>query len=182
MLFQELNKIKSTSVILAMILMTLGITLVICPDHYIDALIEGLGYIMLVAAVVMILEYMISKKVLINSVMLALALVIALLGMSVLVFRNDVLRILSWTFGIVMILQGLETLYISVAYVRPSGRKGWWVLTVLAALLLAIGVLIIVNPWWETPRALMAVIGTALLFDALVWVLRLIWIWPIKAE
>ena len=81
-----------------------------------------------------------------------------------------------------MVLQGIEAVYSALMYVRPSRRRGWWLLTILALMLLAIGVMIFLNPWWDTPSDLLKIIGAALLFDALVGVLRLIWIWPIKAE
>ena len=182
MLFQELNKIKRTSINISMVLMTLGLIMVICPERYIDSLIEGLGYVLLVVATVMALQYLSSKKVLFNTIQLMAALILALLGISVLAFREHILQILGWSFGILMILQGIEAIYSALMYVRPSKRSGWWLLTILAAVLLALGILIILNPWWNTPADLLKVIGAALLFDALVGVLRLIWIWPIKAE
>ena len=46
----------------------------------------------------------------------------------------------------------------------------------------AAGVLILLNRWWDTPRMLLKVIGMALLFDAAVGIIRLIFIWPIKGE
>lgn len=182
MLFQELNKIKRTSINISMVLMTLGLIMVICPERYIDALVEGLGYVMLVVAIVMVLNYLSSKKVLFNTIQLMAALILGLVGTSVLVFKDHVLQILGWAFGVLMVLQGIETTYSALMYVRPSKRRGWWLLTILAVLLLAIGVLIFLNPWWNTPADLLKIIGAALLFDALVGLLRLIWIWPIKAE
>lgn len=182
MLFQELNKIKRTSINISLVLMTLGLIMVICPERYVDSLIEGLGYVLLVAATVMVLHYLSSKKVLFNTIQLMAALIIALVGISVLAFKEHILHILGWSFGILLILQGVEAIYSALMYVRPSKRRAWWLLAILALLLLALGVLIFLNPWWDTPADLVKVIGATLLFDALVGVLRLIWIWPIKAE
>jgi hypothetical protein len=36
--------------------------------------------------------------------------------------------------------------------------------------------------WWDTPKALLQIIGIALMFDAAVSIVRLILIWPIQAE
>ena len=67
-------------------------------------------------------------------------------------------------------------------YVKPSGKKGWWILAVMSAMLTVAGIIIFLNLWWHTPRALLKVVGAILLFDAAVEILRLIWIWPIKGE
>ena len=182
MLFQELNKLKRTSINISMVLITLGLIMIICPDRYIDSLIEALGYVLLIVATVMVLNYLSSKKVLFNTIELMAALILALVGTSVLVFKDHILQILGWSFGVLMVLQGIEAVYSALMYVRPSRRRGWWLLTILALMLLAIGVMIFLNPWWDTPSDLLKIIGAALLFDALVGVLRLIWIWPIKAE
>lgn len=182
MLFQSINKIKRSSIIMSMVLMAIGITMVICPENYIGSLIAALGYVSLILAMVMILDYLNSKKVLMNTVLLGCALVIGLLGLAVLVFENSVLQILGWMFGILLMLQGIELFYSALMYVRPSGRRGWWILAVLAVLLAAAGILIILNFWWETPGDLLKVIGLALLFDAAVGILRLVFVWPIKGE
>ncbi len=182
MLFQSINKIKHSSIIISMTLIALGIVMMICPGNYTMSLISGLGYAGMILAIVMILEYMNSKKTLVNSLLLFLAILIGLLGLSIVVFKDSVLQILGVTFGILLILQGIELIYNALMYVRPAGRKGWWFLAILAVALFAAGVLILLNRWWDTPQMLLKVIGMALLFDAAVGIIRLIFIWPIKGE
>ena len=182
MLFQSINKIKRSSIILSMILIALGIVMVICPGTYTMSLISALGYAGMILAVVMVLEYLDSKKTLVNGLLLFLALLIGLLGLAMLVFKDSILQILGWTFGILLILQGIELCYNAIMYVRPSKKKGWWLLAILAVMLFAAGVAILLNLWWDTPQMLLKVIGLALLFDALVSIIRLIFIWPIKGE
>jgi hypothetical protein len=53
-------------------------------------------------------------------------------------------------------------------------------LIIFAIVLMALGVLIFLNPWWDSPTLLMRIIGGALLFSAFVSTLRLIWVWPFK--
>lgn len=43
MLFQSINKIKRSSVIMSMILIAVGLTMVICPERYIDTLVSSMG-------------------------------------------------------------------------------------------------------------------------------------------
>ena len=182
MLFQELNKIKRSSIVMSITLMALGLMMAMCPERYINSLISTLGCILIIVAVVMILEYLDSKKVLFNTVLLTIAIVMGLVGIAVLVFENHILQILGWSFGVLAVIQGIETMYNAIMYVRPSKRPGWWMLMLLGAVLIAMGVLIFLNPWWDTPRALLKVIGLTLLFDAGIGILRLIFIWPIEAE
>ena len=164
-----------------MILIAVGLTMVICPERYIDTLVSSMGCLALILAVVMILDYLNSKKVLMNTVMFGCAMAIGLMGLSVLVFSDKILKLLGWLFGVLLVLQGIELFYNALMYIRPSGRNGWWLMAILAVILVAAGVTIFLNPFWDTPKALLKIIGFTLLFDAVVSILRVIWIWP-RAE
>ena len=111
MLFQSINKIKRSSVIMSMILIAVGLAMVICPERYIDTLVSSMGCLALILAVVMILDYLNSKKVLMNTVMLGCAMAIGLMGLSVLVFSDKILKLLGWLFGVLLVLQGIELFY-----------------------------------------------------------------------
>ena len=108
MLFQSINKIKRSSIITSLLLIALGVVMIICPGSYTMSLISGMGYAGMILAAVMVLEYLDSKKAFMNGVLLFFALAIGLLGLAVVVFRDSVLQILGWTFGILLILQGVE--------------------------------------------------------------------------
>ena len=56
MLFQSINKIKRSSIIMSMTLIALGIVMIICPGNYTMSLISALGYASMILAVVMTLE------------------------------------------------------------------------------------------------------------------------------
>ena len=182
MLFQSINKIKRSSIIMSMILIALGLMMVIYPERYINTLIGAMGYLALILSVVMILDYLNSKKALMNTVLLGCAMAIGLMGLSVLVFSDKILKLLGWLFGVLLVLQGIELFYNALMYIRPSGRKGWWLMAILAVILIAAGVTIFLNPFWDTPKALLKIIGFTLLFDAIVSILRVIWIWPSAEE
>jgi len=52
--------------------------------------------------------------------------------------------------------------------------------SILSAILLVfLGVVIFVNPFWNVPDNLMKVIGGAVFFSAIVSGIRLIWTWPV---
>ena len=178
MLFQTLDKLKRQSILAAILMMALGVVMLICPESYVNTLVVTVGYGMIVFAIVEMLEFLASKKALIHYILFTGALIIAILGVFILIYNQDLLKALGWLFGFVLVQDGLFTLLNALLFARRSNRKGWWMLVILAAVLLVLGVLIFLNPWWDSPSLLMKVIGGALLFSALVSALRLVWIWP----
>ena len=182
MLFQTLDKLKRQSILAAILMMALGVVMLICPESYVNTLVVTVGYGMIVFALVEMLEFISSKKAPIHYIIFTGALIIAILGVFILIYNQDLLKALGWLFGFVLLQDGLFTLLNALLFARRSNRKGWWMLIVLAAALTALGVLIFLNPWWDSPTLLMKVIGSALLFSAFVSALRLIWVWPFKKE
>ena len=181
MLFEELSKIKRSSIMTSIILVAVGIVMILCPPQYVDSLVAVLGYGMVIFAGVMILNYITAKKSLVNCVKFAGALAILLLGIAVLVFDNIVLLI-GVVFGLVLVADGLITMVNTWMYARRAKLKNWWLLVLLSLLLIAGGVIILVNPWWNEAVKLFDAIGVMLLFSSLVGIVRLIIIWPIKDE
>jgi len=182
MLFQGLNKLKRQSIMMSIVLLAIGFIVVLCPVTYIPTLIDVIGLVMLIVAVVMILDFFTSKKSLVNFVMLTLALALIVVGGVILVFDIKTIHVLAWIFGIALIMYGLYTMINTLIFSRRSGRKGWWVMVVLSILLIFLGVIVIINPLWDTPESLMKIIGWLIVFSAIVTGVRLIWIWPIKSE
>ena len=182
MLFQTLDKLKRQSILAAVLMMALSVVMLICPENYVNTLVVTVGYGMIVFAIVEMLEFISSKKALIHYIIFTGALIIAILGVFILIYNQDLLKALGWLFGFVLLQDGLFTLLNALLFARRSNRKGWWMLVVLAVALMALGVLIFLNPWWNSPSLLMKVIGGALLFSAFVSALRLVWIWPFKNE
>ena len=181
MLFEELSKIKRSSIMTSIILAAVGIVMILCPPQYVDSLVAVLGYGMVILAGVMMLNYITAKKSLINCVKFAGALVILLLGIAVLVFDNIVLLI-GIVFGLVLVADGLITMINTWMFARRAKLKGWWLLVLLSMLLIAGGLVILINPWWDEVVMLFDAIGAMLLFSALVGIVRLVIIWPIKEE
>ena len=66
MLFQELGKLKRSSIMTSIIMMAVGILMIMCPAQYVGALVSTLGYCILIFAAVMVLDFISGKKVLMN--------------------------------------------------------------------------------------------------------------------
>ncbi len=182
MLFQTLDKLKRQSVLAAVLLVAVGVIMLICPDDYMNALIVASGYVMIIFALVKILDFIAGKKALIHYIVFTGAIVVAVFGVIILIYSEDLLKALGWLFGFVLAQDGIFTFLNALIFARRSGRRGWWVMIVLSAVLLSLGALIFINPFWGTPDILMKIIGGALLFSSVISALRLIWIWPFKNE
>ena len=181
MLFQELGKLKRSSIMMSIIMMAVGLLMIVWPQNHVDVLVSALGYGMLVLAVVMVLDFIAGKRVLINYISLTAALIVGLLGVVVLIFDNIVLAI-GLVFGLWLILDGVLSLFNATTYARRAQRQGWQILVVLSVLLILFGLIVLVNPWWDSPARLFDVIGGMLLFSSVVGIVRLIFIWPLKSE
>ena len=180
MLFQELGKMKRTWIMSSIVLMVVGIGMLICPDRYMGLMVAALGYVLLVLATVFVLDFLSSKKALINYVFVTIGLFVGLLGLFVEMRRSDVLPMLSLIFGLVLLIEGLYELFNAFVYARRAGRTAWGVLALLSVLTVLFGVILLINPWWRTPAVLKAVIGVMMMFSSVVTIIRTVLTWPIK--
>lgn len=180
MLFQELGKLKRGMIMMSVIMIAVGILMLICPEKYVGVLVAALGYGLIVYATVMWLDFLSSKKVLINYIYLTGALLLGLLGMAALFYRDDTLKVLGLLFGIFLVVEGCYELFNTWMYARRAQRSGWWFLMLLSILLIVSGVIVLANPWWNTPAALMKVLGGMMFFTSAVAIVHVILIWPFK--
>jgi uncharacterized membrane protein HdeD (DUF308 family) len=180
MLFQELGKMKRTWIMSSIILMVIGIGMLICPDKYMGLMVSALGYVLLVVATVFVLDFLASKKALINYVFVTIGLIIGLLGLFVEMRRADVLPMLSLIFGLILLVDGISELFNAFVYARRAGKRAWWALGLLSMLTILFGVLLFINPFWDTPAVLKVVIGVMMLFSSVVSIIRTVLTWPVK--
>ena len=95
---------------------------------------------------------------------------------------DDILKVLSVLFGILLMVDGLHSALHAWMYARRAGRKWWGVLMVLSAMLFIAGIIILNNPWWDRAHAFLKVIGGIILFAAATGIVRLILVWPIRKK
>lgn len=181
MLFQELGKLKRSSIMTSITFMTLGLTMVICPAGYANSLVNALGCAMLIQAIIMGLEFISSKRFLINYIHLTCAFILGIMGASVLVFDSGMVGVIGFLFGVLLIVTSVMDIISAMTYARRSQRKGWWVLILLSGIQILLGLIVVVNPWWNTASLIFRAIGWILLFSCIVSILRLIFVWPIRS-
>ena len=184
MILDTLIKVKRQSIIIAILLMGAGIVMLLCPEKYIPSLIMVSGYIMIIYAMEQTLEFLGGENTLMQCISFVLAIIVGLVGLGVLVFHEDVLSVLSWIFGLVLVLEGKSNLHYAFRFAKPSGRQGWSILVIFGLLLLAAGVMLIVGEMvftfaaFEKTKHMMRMIGIALLVTSLISVLKILWINP----
>ena len=182
MLFDELDKLKRVAIMTSIILMFIGVLLLILPITIFEVFNSLIGFALLVVLVFSILSFISSKKVLISYIKLVGGLVCGTLGFVFLIFDTFLISILYLLVGIIPIVSGIYGIVHALLFARTSGRKGWWVLIILAVALMAFGTLQFINPWMETAEGFLKVIGGVLMASSIISALRLIWIWPIKSN
>ena len=142
MLFETLDKIRRGTLLSAILLIALGLVILICPAPYIGFLILAFGYGLIVVCIVMLLEFFTSKNALVEYMNLIVALALGIVGLCVLLFRDDVMTTLAWLSAFLLLLHGLLTLKFSLTYARRSGKTSWPVFAILAIALVAIAVIL----------------------------------------
>lgn len=149
-----LQEQRRSSVIVALITMVLGAALLICGLVYI------LGWL------VRRREGGISAFTLIPGV------VLSGLGIWLMTSSDSVIALVQYVFGAVVIFHGVLDVQSSVSLMR-QGAARWWLDLALSALTLALGTLILINPF-GTFAALVTLIGLVLIYDGLsdLWIIH----------
>ncbi len=180
MLSQELGKMKRSWIMSSIIMIAVGILMIMMPVSHIGMLISALGYVLLVWATVIMLDFCSSKKVLVNYIYLTGGVLAALLGLFVLIQMLDMLPLLSLVFGLVLIVEGIYDFSSAYRYARRAGHAAWVVLAVLAALTAAFGVILLINPWWDSTAVIKNVIGCMMLLTSVFSIIRVVLVWPFR--
>lgn len=182
MLFRTLDRLKRSTLMTAIMLAFLGSTLLLVPDGYVSFLGSATAFVLAVVCVYVVLRFISSKKVLINYFRLFFGMLAGLTGLILFLYPNALVRILNLIVGILPMMLGTLGNYNAFVYARRSGRKGWGILVVLSAALFIFGGFSLFQPWMYSVSGTMKVVGGTMLFSSLVFVLMLIWIWPVNAD
>ena len=150
MLFEALDKLRQQTIISSVIFMVVGLFMLVVPSQYDSVIVYTVGCMLI------------------------------LLGVYILVSGDDILKVLSVLFGILLMFDGFHSTVYAWVYARRAGKKWWGVLVVLSLMLIAAGIIIFLNPWWKTSHSFLKVIGGVILFASATGIIRLILVWPIR--
>ena len=186
MILDALIKIKRQSIIISILLMCLGIVMIGCPEKFVSSLIMISGYVMVIYAMEKTLEFLGGSGSIMQSISFVIAIIVGMVGLAVLVFNDNILSVLSWIFGAILILEGGNDFYYAFTFARRSGRSGWSILVIFALILIAAGAGLIIGQIYtsfaafKTAPSLMKTIGVALIIASVISALKLVWISPAK--
>ena len=164
----------------AIVMLALGVILLMLPEDFLPAFIDGAGAVIIIISIGMVFDFLSSNKALIHFIFLTGAIALGIIGIAVLIFRDDVLFVLGFFFGLLLALESIRGILHSCIYARRSERQGWWVLIPLYAIQVLLGITIMINPICKDPGDFKQVIGGVIVFASVVSGLKVLWVWPLK--
>ena len=182
MFSRELDKLKRSVITTSIVLLFAGLLLYLIPAEYIPIINIASGFTLLVICVVTVFIFLGSSKILIRYLQLCGGLTMGLAGIALWIFDDMFIRLLTLMIGILPAVISIPSMFHAFAYLRRSGRKGWWILVLCPLALMAFAVFVLWNPWLKDENAVMNAAGTVLISTAVVNALRLIWLRPAKRD
>ena len=158
-----LQEQRRSSVIVALITMVLGAVLVVWPDRSVRLMCTLLGAALLICGLVYILGWLVRRREGgISAFTLIPGVVLSGLGIWLMTSSDSVIALVQYVFGAVVIFHGVLDVQSSVSLMR-QGAARWWLDLALSALTLALGALILINPF-----------GLVLIYDGLsdLWIIH----------
>ncbi|MBO6115833.1 MAG: hypothetical protein J6P14_01600 [Ruminococcus sp.] len=182
MFSRELDKLKRSVITTSIVLLFAGLLLYLIPAEYIPIINIASGFTLLVICVVTMFIFLGSSKILIRYLQLCGGLTMGLAGIALWIFDDMFIRLLTLMIGMLPAVISIPSIFHAFAYLRRSGRKGWWILVLCPLALMAFAVFVLWNPWLKDENAVMNAAGTVLISTAVVNALRLIWLRPAKRD
>lgn len=182
MLFDVLDKLKHQTIIYTIILIMIGLLLLVIPEQYDGTLVNILAYTLILIGSVMVWDFISREKTTLHYIVFIVALLMMLLGIYILASGDDILKILSVFFGVLLIVDGVHSAMHAWMYARRSGKKWWGLLLVLSILQIAAGITIFNNPWWKSVHSFVKVIGGVMLFASAMGLIRVLLVWPVRKK
>lgn len=154
---------RRSSMAAAAVTIVLGLLLVFWPGESARLLCLLLGAAVFVTGVIYLLGWVARRRENRPAVLLLPGVVLCAVGVWLMTSPESVVLLVQFVFGAILIFHGVVDVQGAVALMR-AGMPRWWLDLALAALTLALGALIIINPF-GTFAALIMLIGLALIFD-----------------
>lgn len=174
---KSIQNARNNLVISSIILCITGLIFMIFSETMVNMIGWILGSILCIIGIVQMIGYIRSR----TSVMPLLVSIISLV-VGVLLFMHPgwVMSLLSVIIGIYILIEAALKIKV-VVEAKKQAAKGWWVLLIVTLIGIAMGILLIVNPFGIS-RAFMFVLGLAFLISGVLDLIQAIYTKKILKE
>lgn len=161
-----LKSIKYNLLSSAVLCILLGIVLLIYPDTSLTIVCRAVGVIVLITGIGFVGSYLrVGKTRWFGKVELVFGSIFAILGGFIVLYPLGIISIVPLVFGILLVYHGIANMK-QAFELRQYKDNGWWLPVLIAASTIALGVVIMRNPF-GTIETLMRIIGVCILYDGL---------------
>ena len=161
-----LKSIKYNLLSSAVLCILLGIVLLVYPDTSLTIVCRAGGVIVLITGLGFVGSYLrVGKTRWFGKVELVFGSIFAILGGFIVLYPLGIISIVPLVFGILLVYHGIANMK-QAFELRQYKDNGWCLPVLIAASTIALGVVIMRNPF-GTIETLMRIIGVCILYDGL---------------
>ena len=170
-----MNYIKSLKVnysLSAVICVILGIVLLVWPGQSTQVVCMILGIVLGGFGIIQIILYLATKeKTMVSHSMMMLGIVLAVIGGWIVLKPDTIIKAIPMIVGILIVIHGLHNA-VQAVDLKKMQYDNWWVALLLSLLTIALGVVLICNPF-TVVDTVVRLIGAFLIYDGLsdMWIL-----------
>ena len=170
-----MNYIKSLKVndsLSAVICVILGIVLLVWPGQSTQVVCMILGIVLGGFGIIQIVLYLATQeKTMVSHSMMMLGIVLAVIGGWIVLKPDTIIKAIPMIVGILIVIHGLHNA-VQAVDLKKMQYDNWWVALLLSLLTIALGVVLICNPF-TVVDTVVRLIGAFLIYDGLsdMWIL-----------
>lgn len=170
-----MNYIKSLKVnysLSALICVILGIVLLVWPGQSTQVVCMILGIVLGGFGIIQIILYLATQeKTMVSHSMMMLGSVLAVIGGWIVLKPETIIKAIPMIVGILIVIHGLHNA-VQAIDLKKMQYDNWWVALLLSLLTIALGVVLICNPF-TVVDTVVRLIGAFLIYDGLsdMWIL-----------
>lgn len=170
-----MNYIKSLKVnysLSAVICVILGIVLLVWPGQSTQVVCMVLGFVLGGFGLIQIILYLATKeKTMVSHSMMMLGVVLAVIGGWIVLKPETIIKAVPMIVGILIVIHGFHNA-VQAIDLKKMQYDNWWVALLLSLLTVALGVVLICNPF-TIVDTVVRIIGAFLVYDGLsdMWIL-----------
>ena len=158
-----LHEQRMSSIAAALVTILLGVVLIWWPDRSVNFLCVLLGVSIFFTGIIYILGWLARRREGVPAFFVLPGMILCALGVWLMTSPASVIKLIQYIFGAILIFHGAVDLQGAASLMRRRWGR-WWIDLALAALTIALGALVLLNPF-GTFAALVILIGAALVFD-----------------